>query len=728
MSEIICPYCGSSNDIDALTCLSCKKPLYDDVEVPDNAPQQDGMDWLNTFRGFDTETNASTSTAEPGSESADAEPEIPEWLARIRALKGDEAPPLEEEEPLPPEEIPSLLEQDADLPDWIKEIKASDAPQSGEENNEDFPDWLKDLSDEENPTPEPEVSVGSGMVLPDIPDDLSLDEAAELNFNSQSEGTGPSEPVSLPTDTGELPDEFFRDIIAGQTQSAEEIDQPDLDWLDERADSNFPQGEPTAQPLDELDGQSLPTLEQPEPAPSAAETEPVESPELPEWMFESGEPAGNETAEPTEIDFAPVEDNLAGTSSEDLITAPQEAELPDWLLEDEAAPPAQGPEYLPEAPSDLEAGQMPGWLHAVRPIEAAAPNLVASEEESRIEASGPLAGYQGVLPGQGVVTHYSKPPVYSARMQVTDKQRIYATLFESLIADETRVGAPAAAKTKSSQLVMRLVVGLVMVVALLAILILQPGFAAFPTLVPPESVAFYDSVQTLTSAATPPRVLVALDYDPSLSGELRTISTSVVEDWMAGNSGLAFISLSPTGPALVSELVNAAAAQNPAYLTAERVINLGYLPGGASALAALAINPTRAAPTTMDGLPAWESLLLQGMTAVADFDAILLLTDNAENSRAWVEQVKPAAGDTPLLVISSAQVAPALQPYVQSGQISGMVSGFTGGAAYEQLTQSANGPVRRYWDAYQGGMLLIAALMLIGAAAFGIKKFVRRPK
>ncbi|MHB8856690.1 MAG: hypothetical protein ACYC6K_08735 [Bellilinea sp.] len=197
---------------------------------------------------------------------------------------------------------------------------------------------------------------------------------------------------------------------------------------------------------------------------------------------------------------------------------------------------------------------------------------------------------------------------------------------------------------------------------------------------------------------------------------------------MAGNSGLAFISISPTGPALVSELVNAAAAQNPGYLTAERVINLGYLPGGASALAALAINPTRAAPTTMDGLPAWESLLLQGMTAVADFDAILLLTDNAENSRAWVEQVKPAASDTPLLVISSAQVAPALQPYIQSGQISGMVSGFTGGAAYEQLTQSANGPVRRYWDAYQGGMLLIAALMLIGAAAFGIKKFVRRPK
>lgn len=728
MSEIICPYCGYSNDIDALTCLSCKKPLYDDVEEPGNPPQQDGMDWLNTFRGFDTESNASTTAAEPGGESADAEPDIPEWLARIRALKGGEAPPPEEKEPLPAEETPSLNDQDVDLPGWIKEIKASDTLQASEENTEDFPDWLKSLSDEENPTPEPEASGRSGMVLPDIPDDLPVDEIAELNFDAQSEGAGPIEPVGLPADSGGLPDEFFQDLSAGQTQAAEEVDQPDLDWLIERSETNPPQEEAAPQPLDELDWQSAPTLEQPEPALFDNETEPIESTELPEWMFETGEPTGDETAEPAEMDFASLESSLTGTSSEDLITAPQEEGLPDWLLEDKAAPPVQGPEYLPEAPSDIETGRMPDWLHAMRPVEAAAPNLVASEEESRIEASGPLAGYQGVLPGQGVVTHYSKPPVYSARMQVTDKQRIYATLFETLIADETRVGAPAAAKTKSSQLVMRLVVGLVMVVVLLAILILQPGFAAFPTLVPPESVAFYDSVQTLTSAAIPPRVLVALDYDPALSGELRTISTSVLEDWMAGNSGLAFISISPTGPALVSELVSAAAAQTPAYLTAERVINLGYLPGGASALAALAINPTRAAPTTMDGLPAWESLLLQDMSAVADFDAILLLTDNAENSRAWVEQVKPAAGDTPLLVISSAQVAPALQPYVQSGQISGMVSGFTGGAAYEQLTRAASGPVRRYWDAYQGGMLLIAALMFIGAAAFGIKKFVRRPK
>ena len=158
------------------------------------------------------------------------------------------------------------------------------------------------------------------------------------------------------------------------------------------------------------------------------------------------------------------------------------------------------------------------------------------------------------------------------------------------------------------------------------------------------------------------------------------------------------------------------------------MINLGYLPGGATALAALAADPTRAAPASVDGIQAWNSLLLQGMVSLSDFDAIVLLTDNTENTRAWIEQVKPAVADTPLLVVSSAQAAPALMPYVQSGQITGMISGFTGGAAYEQLTQAQNGTVRSYWDAYQGGMLLIAAFMLIGSLIFGIINLVRRSK
>jgi len=445
-------------------------------------------------------------------------------------------------------------------------------------------------------------------------------------------------------------------------------------------------------------------------------------------MFEPTEANAGAAAEQAELDFSTLDASLAAIGAENLPAGQSEAGLPDWLLDDEAGNFGTTPEVQTGESPNLEIGQMPGWLHAMRPLEAAAPELATPVDENRIEPTGPLAGYQGLLPGEGVVTQYSRPPVYSGNMQVTDKQRIYATLFESLIAEETRVGAPTADKSSTLQLVLRMSVGLVLIGALLITLIINPGVAPSPNLVPPEAVVFYETVSTLTAAATPPRILVGLDYEPALSGELSTIANTVIQDWMTGNSGLAFVSLNLSGSALSQELVNLAGASVPTYLTAERVINLGYLPGGASALAALVADPSRAAPASVDGIPAWNSLLLQGMVSLSDFDAIVLLTDNTENTRAWIEQVKPAVADTPLLVVSSAQAAPALMPYVQSGQITGMISGFTGGAAYEQLTQAQNGTVRGYWDAYQGGMLLIAAFMLIGSLVYGFLYLVRRSK
>ncbi len=726
MSEIICPFCGSENPIEAINCFNCKKPLYDDVDPDSSTPARDEMDWLKDFRGFVDDTAPGKTRAgelsqpveTPGSTDSDAEPEIPEWLARIRALKGEETPPPVEEESTEPEEIPAYLGNEADLPDWIKEIKQGDVPQPLEESASDIPDWLKGMAGSEELPPSedilPDLSMISdettelsGIQLPEIPNDLPVVELPEINVEPL-----PAIPGDLGDEQVDIPDDLF-EVIAGQPEPAE-LTSPSPESLEDNLDWLEPE---TAEP--EAAESELPEVN----AEPAAETN-----ELPGWMFEPSTGESETSAEPAELDFSTLDAGLASLGAETLPAEQPEAGLPDWLLEDAPGNFGNPPDFAAESSPNLEVGQMPGWLHAMRPLEAAAPELSTPVDENRVEPTGPLAGYQGLLPGEGVVTQYSRPPTYSSRIQVTDKQRIYATLFETLIADETRVGTPAAEKSSTLQLILRMAVGVVLVGLLLSALIFNPGLAPLPALVPPEAVVFYDTVQTLTSASTPPRVLVGLDYEPSLSGELSTIAGSVIEDWMTGNSGLAFVSLNLSGPALAQELVDTVAAKVPQFLTAERVINLGYLPGGASALAALAADPTRAAPASVDGLQAWNSLLLQGMVSVSDFDAIVLLTDNTENTRAWIEQVKPAAGDTPLLVVSSAQAAPALQPYVQSGQITGMISGFTGGAAYEQLTQASNGSIRNYWDAYQGGMLLIAAFLLLGSLVFGIINIVRRSK
>jgi hypothetical protein len=68
----------------------------------------------------------------------------------------------------------------------------------------------------------------------------------------------------------------------------------------------------------------------------------------------------------------------------------------------------------------------------------------------------------------------------------------------------------------------------------------------------------------------------------------------------------------------------------------------------------------------------------------------------------------------PVVVVSSAQSTPMIQPYYASGQIKGLVSGLYGGAIFEQANAGRPGTTRVYWDAYSIGMLLAMALIVFG--------------
>jgi len=112
--------------------------------------------------------------------------------------------------------------------------------------------------------------------------------------------------------------------------------------------------------------------------------------------------------------------------------------------------------------------------------------------------------------------------------------------------------------------------------------------------------------------------------------------------------------------------------------------------------------------------PAWNSPQLQGITSLSQFAAFIIVTDNANSARAWIEQTSGVRGNIPLVVVSSAQAAPMIQPYYESRQVSGLVSGLYGGAVVDQTKgDSAVGTARRYWDAYSVGML-IAMIFILG--------------
>lgn len=149
------------------------------------------------------------------------------------------------------------------------------------------------------------------------------------------------------------------------------------------------------------------------------------------------------------------------------------------------------------------------------------------------------------------------------------------------------------------------------------------------------------------------------------------------------------------------------------YQRGKQYTDLGYLPGGLAGVYDFAQNPSAAMPLGADGSQVWQTAPLKGVTRFSDFAAIILLTDSAEAGRVWIEQAGPLRGNVSLVIVSSSQAGPMLMPYVASGQINGLVNGLNDASKVEQANGQP-GLARLYWDAYSAGLLLAAAMIILG--------------
>ena len=147
------------------------------------------------------------------------------------------------------------------------------------------------------------------------------------------------------------------------------------------------------------------------------------------------------------------------------------------------------------------------------------------------------------------------------------------------------------------------------------------------------------------------------------------------------------------------------------------MLNLGYLPGGAAGVLGFSKNPKGTMPVAANGSQAWESAALQGVNNISDFATIILLSDDAENARIWIEQLEAdnALGNASFIVVSSGQSGPMILPYLQSGQVDGIVIGLDNNASIEQYNAGRPGLARGYWDAYGFGLLVAVAIIILGS-------------
>jgi hypothetical protein len=396
------------------------------------------------------------------------------------------------------------------------------------------------------------------------------------------------------------------------------------------------------------------------------------------------------------------------------------ADVPDWLSEftpneTERQSTAERTTYEEtEFDADIAPGNLPSWVQALRPVESVVSdenNL--GDEEQIVPQNGPLAGYRAVLPAQANYFVGRKSPARAIKLQSDELQQSQAMLLETLVRNEDKAHPLQAKQKATSDRFLRWLISTI----LFAVVFIPSLFGTNLLPVPQSGTADMVSyIQILRNLNQSNPVLIVVDYQPSQAGEMEAIFTPVLNDLMIFGKPIAFVSTSSTGPVMVSRMMDRMSAEDfrHTYRINEQWVDLGYLPGDAAGIRSFANAPQQTLRFSGIGTSFWEAPVLANVRSLNDFSAILVVTDNPDTGRIWIEQTSPIVRESPILMVISAQAEPMLAPYYDSGQVQGLLTGINDGLTYE-AERKVLGPAHLYWDAFGLGLIAIQTLILIGA-------------
>lgn len=471
--------------------------------------------------------------------------------------------------------------------------------------------------------------------------------------------------------------------------------------------------------------------------------------EVPNWLSELNESDSKEAEEPidpgsglgkpaesiSEWMTGIPEDQSADKSSDDDLFIPEEAspvlpfvsdqdltgsdEIPGWLNEAITEGDAQDisePQIWDETTPDK-------YESDVSQVDSS-PAKPTEDESGDLENAGPLAGLKGVLSAEPGITRARKPAVYSTNLRVSTTQRAHIELLQSLLEEEGHPQPLPKRRSISQQHVLRWVIALVLLLTIVWSVVIADQNMPFP-IYDEGSAEVNRLIAQLSENAS---VLIGFDYEPGLAAELDAAAAPVIDHLMSQKALMTLVSTSTSGP-ILAERTMQSAQTDLENVSGTQYVNLGYIPGDAVGLRSFIENPNGTLPYSIEGLPAWgtdsTSALppLDGINQITDYSMVILIVDDPDVARTWIEQLGPEIIDpqvlTSFVIIASAQLEPVIRPYFESSPqpVNGMVVGLRGGAAYARISGSEVIP-RQYWDAFGMGTFIAAMLILVGGLGY----------
>lgn len=206
-------------------------------------------------------------------------------------------------------------------------------------------------------------------------------------------------------------------------------------------------------------------------------------------------------------------------------------------------------------------------------------------------------------------------------------------------------------------------------------------------------------------------ILMDIGYSVSGAADVEPQAVAILRHLFDKGVRIVFVGVQTESPMIIERLVKSYEAAGKQY--GADFVNLGYLAGGENAIAAYCQDLKKSYPVDFRGNSTSSLPLLQNVNGAADVKMFVFFT--TQNSDMYVRQVTQYK--IPLVGGLINTISPQAEPYVNAGQLAGILVGLRGGAEYEMLMKSPGQGVASM-DAQSMGHLLIILFILFANISY----------
>ena len=236
----------------------------------------------------------------------------------------------------------------------------------------------------------------------------------------------------------------------------------------------------------------------------------------------------------------------------------------------------------------------------------------------------------------------------------------------------------------------------------------------FPVVPKKQVRAVYDEIERAAQKEDP-LVLLSFAYGASTEPEMQPMAKALLRHLFSRGVGVVAVCLAPDAAGLAQEALEETAAES-GKTYGEEYAFMGYKPGTYSVIINMGRDFADAFPKDNWGTATGEVPLTAGIANLSDFDLVIDLAAGDSIEFWWL----PFGQERHNLAFAggcTAVMAPDLYPFLQSGQLRGLIGGLVGAAEYEKLIGRPGGATAGM-SAQSVTHLIIVFFILTGNAAY----------